>query len=83
MFYEHFKIVLIKYHQLVFSSAADHCQSKYDSKIKQRKTNSLLKASQRTLTMFLGVVALRYQHHGVLITECHNSHKHSQSPLTS
>ena len=36
--------------------------------------------SQRTLTMFVGVVTLRYQHH---ITECHNSHKHSQSPFTS
>ena len=36
--------------------------------------------------MFVGVVSLRYQHHTccvVLITECHNSHKHSQSPLTS
>ena len=29
--------------------------------------------------MFVGVVALRYQHH---TTECHNSHKRSQSPLT-
>ena len=39
--------------------------------------------SQRTLTLFVGVVALRYQHHTalVLITECHNSYKHSQSPL--
>ena len=35
--------------------------------------------SQRTLTMFVEVVALRYKQH---ITECHNSHKHSQSPLT-
>ena len=35
--------------------------------------------SQRTLTMFVGVVALRYQHH-MFIIECHNSHKHSQSP---
>ena len=38
--------------------------------------------------MFVGVVVLRYKHHTthicvVLITECHNSHKHSQSPLTS
>ena len=36
--------------------------------------------------MFVGVLALRYQHHTkccvVLITECHNSHKHSQNPLT-
>ena len=42
--------------------------------------------SQRTLTMFVGVVTLHYQHHMcyvVLITECHNSHKHSQSPLTT
>ena len=29
--------------------------------------------------MFVGVVALRYQHH---ITKCHHSHKHSPSPLT-
>ena len=36
--------------------------------------------SQRTLTMFVGVVALRYQHH---TTECHNSHMHSQSPWTN
>ena len=34
--------------------------------------------------MFVGVVALRYQHQCcvVLITECYNSHKQSQSPLT-
>ena len=40
-------------------------------------------ASQRTLTMFVGVVALCYQHNTrvVLIMECHNFHKHSQSPL--
>ena len=31
--------------------------------------------------MLVGVVALRYVI--VLITECHNSHKHSQSPLTT
>ena len=38
--------------------------------------------SQR-LTMFVGVVPLRYQHMCcvVLITEWHNSHKHSQSPF--
>ena len=35
--------------------------------------------SQRTLTMSVGVVALHYV---VLITKYHNSHKHSQSPLT-
>ena len=40
--------------------------------------------SQRILTMFVGVMTLRYQHHSnmccaVLITECHNSHKHCQS----
>ena len=29
--------------------------------------------------MFVGVVALRYKNH---IRECHNSHKHSQRPLT-
>ena len=29
--------------------------------------------------MFVGVVALRYQHH----TTCHNSHKHIQSHLTT
>ena len=42
-------------------------------------------SSQRTLTMFVGVVALCYQCHWcvVLITECHNSHKHSQSSLTN
>ena len=35
-------------------------------------------ANQRTLTMFLGVVALHYQHyHGY-----HNSNKHNQSSLT-
>ena len=28
--------------------------------------------------MFVRIVALRYQHY----TECHNSHKHSQSYLT-
>ena len=37
-------------------------------------------SSQRTLTMFVGVVALRCV---VLITKCHNSHKHSQSRLTT
>ena len=43
------------------------------------------KTSQRTLTMIVGVMALRSQHMCcvVFITECHNSHKHSQSPLTS
>ena len=30
--------------------------------------------------MLVGVAALHYQQH---TTECHNSHKHSQSPLTS
>ena len=33
----------------------------------------MVEISQRTLAMFVGVVALRYQHH---ITKCHNSHKH-------
>ena len=37
--------------------------------------------------MFVEVVALCYQHHTtrcvVLITEGYNSHKHSQSPLTT
>ena len=38
--------------------------------------------------MFVGVVALRYFKTQnlccvVLITECHNSHKHSQSPLAN
>ena len=32
------------------------------------------------VAIWVGVVALRYQHH---TTECHNSHKHSQSPLTN
>ena len=45
-------------------------------------TEVSLNTSQRTLTMFMGVVTLRYQHH-VLITECHNFHKHNQSPLTT
>ena len=35
-------------------------------------------SSQRILTKHVGVVVL---HCVVLITECHNSHKHSQSPL--
>ena len=35
---------------------------------------------QRTLTMFVEVMALRC---GMLITKCHNFHKHSQSPLVS
>ena len=42
--------------------------------------------SRRTLTMFMGVVALRYQDHTtrvMLIMECHNSDKHSRSILTS
>ena len=39
--------------------------------------------SERTLTMLVGVVALRYQRPQWLITECHNSHKHSHSPSTS
>ena len=30
--------------------------------------------------MFVGVVALHYQHH---TTECHNTHQNSQSPLTN
>ena len=33
--------------------------------------------------MFVGVVAFRYQQYMVSIMECHNSHKHSQSSLTS
>ena len=40
-----------------------------------------LLSSQGTLTMFVGVVTHRYQHHAiqccvVLIMECHNFHKH-------
>ena len=35
-----------------------------------------------TLTMFVGVVA-QYQPVLILVTECHNSHKHSQNPLTT
>ena len=42
-------------------------------------TQAYLRFSQRTLNMFVGVVALRYDH---MISECHNFHKHSQSPLT-
>ena len=41
-------------------------------------SKGILRLGQRALTMFVGVVALRYQHH----TKCNNSHKHSQSPLT-
>ena len=41
----------------------------------------VLFASQRTLTMF--VVAHNTVSCVVLITECHNSHKHSQSALTN
>ena len=36
--------------------------------------------SQRTLTMFVGVVA-PYLCCVILITECHNSHEHGQTPL--
>ena len=35
--------------------------------------------------MFVGVVTLRYEHSSVcvvLMAQCHNSYKHSQSPLT-
>ena len=35
--------------------------------------------SQGALTMFVGVINTC----AVLITECHNSHKHSQNPLTN
>ena len=49
--------------------------------------SNILSPSQRTLTMFVGVVALRYQHRTILLcsveTECHNPHKHGQSPLTN
>ena len=48
--------------------------------------SSMEHLSQNSLTVFVGVVALRYQlaqHSVVLITECHNSHKHSQSLLTT
>ena len=38
--------------------------------------------SQRNLTMFVEVVALRYQHH-TTDNGVHNSHKHSQSHLTN
>ena len=31
--------------------------------------------------MFVGVMALRYQHHTTLLCRVDNSHKHSQSPL--
>ena len=34
-------------------------------------------------SMFVGVVALRFQHHAAHETECHDSHKLSQSHLTS
>ena len=42
-----------------------------------------LLGSQRTLTMFAGVVPLCYQHCVVLITECHNFRKHNESPVTN
>ena len=35
------------------------------------------------MTMFIGVVALGYQLYAMLITECQNSHKYSQKPLTN
>ena len=38
--------------------------------------------STSKMTIFVGIVALRYQHCIKLITECHNSYKHSQSLLT-
>ena len=44
------------------------------------KEEAHLRTSQKTLIVFVEVVAL---HYAVLIMECHNSHKHSQSPLTS
>ena len=38
----------------------------------------LVASSERTLTVFVGVVALRYQHPPPLLTsECHNSQKHT------
>ena len=42
-------------------------------------TSLQAKLSQRTKTMAAGVVALHNQHSA---TECHNSHKHCQSPST-
>ena len=40
----------------------------------------MLISSQRTLTIYVGVVALCHQHH---TTQRHNFHKHSQSSATS
>ena len=31
--------------------------------------------------MFVGVATFRYQHHMVVTTECHNSHKYCQGTL--
>ena len=48
-----------------------------NAKLKNEYNNLFLNqvmVSQRTLTMFVGVV---------LITEFHNSHKHTHRPLTS
>ena len=50
----------------------------YSVKRKNQLSDFPSLTSQKTVTMFVGVVALRYQHHlccMVLITECHNSHK--------
>ena len=58
------------------------CEKKHVWKSQQGYYSSLNTA----LTMFVGIVALRYQlytTHGELITECHNFQKHSQSPLTN
>ena len=42
----------------------------------QKRYFNIRRPSQTALTMIVGVVPLRYQHH---MTECHNFHKHSQS----
>ena len=49
----------------------------YLKQLKHQQVNNIynqrLHTSPRLVTMFVGVVAL---YHAVLITECHNSHKH-------
>ena len=56
---------------------SESSESLEDSDINDEYKLSMCLCSRRTLTMFVEVVALRYV---VLITECHNSYKHSQSP---
>ena len=63
----------VKITQDVFSNLPSYL------KVAKFEIEKCFRLSQRTLTMFVEVMALRV----VLITECHNSHKHSQSLLTT